>query len=376
MKKKVIPFVVAAALAAPGLASAAEVTGFADIFYTIADDSADTGTGAAATNTANGKFSADGEVDFSAKPADGVTVRVDVDVRLGAASSSTDTTISDSDTIGGSTPPDQTVTDTDTTGASIEQAYFAWGATDSITVLGGVFNNPIGHEAEDAPDMDFATHGLVYQALDSQSVLPGDNVAGLAAAIAAGPATITVALLNDLHHADEVNSFALVANMSPMKGLDLELGMVTQAGNTVLDSTIKGGSASSVGNATNFNLVYSAVPNLTIGLDYLTGAEVLASASDFWLGYQISEKLGVKYRSSSLAYNSADVDKAVAVVGGAALGAALDAVGLPGVDTTKSSIYLSYQVASNLSAALEVSSTTPDGGDAVNYTALELIATF
>ncbi len=339
MRKKLLPLAIAAAMA-PGFASAAEVSGFVDIIYTIGDSASDVPGG---TNETIGKFTADGEIDFISSPADGVTTRVDLDVTAD--------------------------------NASIEQALFAWGAAEGVTVIGGIFNNPIGYEAEDAPDMDFTTHGAVYTALDSQTALDGDNIAGLAVAFAAGPATITAALTNDLNQVDEANTFALVANMSPMTGLDLELAFATQTGNAVVDKEADG-KATSVGNVINFNAVYSGIENVTLGLDYLTGSAALDSAYDVWAGYQM-DKIGVKVRYSQITFNEDDIKDIVAA--DATAGDQLTAIGLPaGSDLTSTSIYLSYQVASNLSAALEVSSYDSDaaGADTEDLTTLELIATF
>ncbi len=367
MKKKLLPLAIAAAMA-PGFASAADVSGFADIIYTITDDHAAVGTdmksGTADDDLINdneGSFNANAEVDFSASPADGVTVRVDLDLGLPALNSA----------------PGGGATDS----ADIEQAFFAWGATEGVTIIGGVFNNPIGHEAEDAPDMDFSSRGAVYTALDSQTALPGDNVAGLAAAFAVGPATITAGLLNDIGETDDNNSIALVVNASPMAGLDLEFGYVSQEDNMYTGataSTTGSANALSVGDATNFNVVYTGVQNLTVGLDYLMGDKVVDSAYDFWVGYDFGNGFGAKVRASDISYNKSDVNNIIANAGVTAATNALVAAKLHGADQDSTSIFLSYQVASNLSAALEFTSysfSTAGYGDE-DLTTLELIATF
>jgi len=359
MKKKLLPLAIAAIMA-PGFAAAADVSGFTDIIYTIADDSSK--QAAPLKNTSEGKFNANAEVDFSASPADGVTVRVDLDLGLPALN----------------TKPGGGAADS----GDVEQAFFAWGVTEGVTVIGGVFNNPIGYEAEDAPDMDFTSHGAVYTALDSQTALPGDNIAGLAVAGAVGPTTVTAALLNDIGETNEENSLAVVVNYSPMAGLDMEFGLVTQKenGSSTVVPTTGSANALSVGDATNFNIVYmpAQVAGLTIGLDYLTADTVVDSASDIWVGYDFGNGFGAKFRASDISYNSADVTNIVANVGGAAATAALTAANMAGADQDSTSIYLSYQAASNLSAALEFrtdSVATPGVAD-TDTTLLELIATF
>lgn len=329
MKKKLLPLAIAAAMT-PGFASAAEVSGFADIIYTIDDSAADVNGG---TNPNNGKFTADGEIDFTASPADGVTARIDLDVSIAPLTGASDT---DNDGNLDSAGDDS---------ASIEQAFFAWGATEGVTVIGGVFNNPIGYEAEDAPDMDFTTHGHVYDTLDGQTALDGDNIAGVAVAGAVGPATVTLAVLNDLGQVDEENSIAAVVNFAPVEGLDLELGYVTQQ-----DDRNDDGIIDAAGNVANFNVVYSGVENLTVGLDYLAPAEIVDSSYDLWAGYSIDAAV-IKARYSSTEIDGAD-----------------DA-------STSTTLYLGYQIASNLSVALELRNDD-DGTDSTDLTQVEFIATF
>ncbi len=319
--KKALPLAIAAAMA-PGFASAADVSGYTDIIYTIADDAADVPGG---TNPNNGKFGATGEVDFTASPADGVTVRMDVDLML--------------DTAGAGNS------------ATLEQAYFAWGATEGVTILGGVFNNPIGKESQDdAPDIWGTNRGVVANILDNQTALYENNVAGLAGAFEAGPATITLALLNDLGQVDEKNSIAAVVNVTPIEGLDVELGYVTQDNDTT-----------AAGNVFDLNLSYTTpVEGLSVGLDYLMPAEIIDAAYEVTLNYDVADMgLGFGVRAESVTWASgAD-------------------------DSTRTTFRVYYAAASNLTAAIEVASgddanpaTAVTGIQADNLTTLELIATF
>ncbi len=309
--KKALPLAIAAAMV-PGFASAAEVSGFADIFYNVSSDSAP---------TTDGLFTANGEVDITAAPADGVTVRMDIDTSL--------------------------ATDGTASSVNLEQAYFAWGVTEGVTVLGGVFNNPIGAEAEDAPDINFNTHGVVYNVLNNQTALYGDSVAGLAGAFAVGPATITIAYLDDIALTPEENSIAVVVNLAPMEGLDLEVGYVTQKDDVT-----------AAGNVANFNLSFTGVENLTLGLDYLMPSEIIDSAYEVSALYNFGA-VGVGVRLEDVAYAAGD-------------------------SNSRTTLRVSYQVASNLTAALDISDGTVDvagvssvdGIAADGATTLELIATF
>jgi len=302
MRKKLVLLSAMAILPAAVMAESATVSGFADITHTYdADQSV---------------FGATAEVDFANKM-DNVSVRVDTDLNL----------LGDS--------------------ATIEQAFFAFSATKNITILGGAFNNPIGMEKEDAPDMPAISKGQIWGVLDNQTALNGNNVAGIAAAAGVGPATITVGALNDINHADlEKNSFALVANVTPMKDLDLELGYVTSEG--------------AAGNVMDVNVAYS-IAGAMVTLDYLKPDDVIDSSMEVGLGYAVTPKIGAYVRYGATAYAAG------------------------GDDANSITVYGSYKLASNLSVAAEyytsnlVDKTNPIIGTQEDDNAmfgLEFIATF
>ncbi len=298
MNKKLIALAVAGAFASYGsVATAASVTvsGFADIIYTAVDDASDSVI-PAGKNTTEGKFGADAEVDFIATMG-AVTARVDIDLNL------TDPTgMSDSGTL--------------------EQAMFAWDLG-AVTLIGGVFNSPIGQEAEDAPDIEFTSKSVVSNILDHQTARDGNNITGVAVAGALGPVTLTGAFLNDIQDSNEENSLAFVANYSPIADLDLEVGFVTQADQA--DSSALMNSAEDV---TNFNASYK-VSGFTVGLDYLSTGKVVDSAYTLWGGYAFGD-FNVKLRTESVSWK-----------GGAS-------------DNDANTIYASWQAESNLLIALEL----------------------
>jgi len=299
MKKRLIAIATLAALPALSFAGGATVSGYVDVTYSNNDDMS--------------VFNSAAEVDIENKLSDKVSVRVDTDLTLNGHTS-----------------------------ATIEQAFFAFTAHKNITVLGGAFNNPMGLEKEDAPDMPAITKGQIWDILDGQTALEGNNVAGVAAAAAVGPATITLGVLNDIGNADnEKNSFALVANITPVKGLDLELGYVTQEDTDITPTA---------GNVLDVNAVYS-IAGATISLDYLAADNVIDSAIEVGLGYAITDKIGVYGRYDVVAYE-ADID-----------------------DTTTMTLYASYQLASNLLVSAEYHSAD-NGTDTDDSAGLEFIATF
>ena len=313
--KRVLALAISSVLMAPWAAQAgddAQVSGFIDVI----------GNSDAAV-----VFGADAEVDVS-KKIGSVTVRADMDANLAANG-------------GGSVGGEDS--------GRIEQAYFAWGATENITVLGGLFNNPIGQDAEDAPDMNFTSHSVTYNILDGQTVLYGNNVAGIAGAGAFGPVTLTVAVVDDLGLATSASgegklSTAAVVNYSPMKGLDLELGYVTQDGQAE--------------NVVDFNGTYS-IGAFTVGLDYLTAEAAVDSAANVWVSFDINDKINVKARHETVSFEAAGVD-----------------------DSSRTTLYASYAINDNLSAALESSTGDNASAEAVSgivddgVTTLEFIGTF
>ncbi len=301
IKKNMVALAVAGALVSPltAMADDAEVSGFIDVF---------------ANSDSNPVFTADAEVDVS-KKVGAVTVRVDMDANLAANG-------------GGSYGGEDS--------GRLEQAFFAWAATEQVTVLGGLFNNPIGQELEDAPDMEFSSHSTVWKILDNQTALYGNNLAGIAAAVAAGPATVTLAVVDDLGLATNTagdkgkTSAALVVNATPMAGLDLELGYVSQ------DDQEVGNIPTTAGNVLDFNAAFKTGP-VTVGLDYLAADNLIDSAANLWAGFAVNDKLNLKARYETVALEGGGID-----------------------DPTKTTVYATYAINSNLSAALEYSTGSND----------------
>jgi hypothetical protein len=325
MKKKMIALAVAAAMV-PAFAAAegASVSGFADITLTSDND----------TNV----FGAAAEIDVR-NTIGSVTVGADVDFNLGT-----------NDTAG-----------TETAGtATLEQAFFAWGAAENLTIIGGAFNNPIGLEGEDGTDIDTATFGQIKNILDNQTALYGNNVAGLAAAYDAGVATVTLALLNDIGHTNtEENSIAVVVNAAPVEGLNLELGYVTQEDQKAdgsygiaLGSTISGTQAGSAGNVLDINGTF-AVAGATIGLEYLTADNIVDSAIGLHLDYAINDQIGVNVRYDTVAF-----------------GELADGTDISNYDDmTSTTLTGRYQIEENLTAYVEWKTeddVTVGSGDAVD----------
>ncbi|HHS83859.1 MAG TPA: hypothetical protein ENK38_02910 [Gammaproteobacteria bacterium] len=330
MKKNMIALAVAAAMV-PGFAAAADskISGFADITYINADADADV--------LGNGKetsaFVANAEADFASKLSDIVSVRVDTDFSLATNGGTNASAIT-----GG--PADS---------AAIEQAFFAAGVAEGVTVIGGVFNNPIGWQAVDVVDRYQSTNLLTYDVLDGQTALYGNSIAGVAVAGDLGPVTVTGAVLNDIGGLTDKNSVALVVNAAPVAGLDVELGYVTQE----TDHENGGSTIDTAGNVTNLNATYKNA-GLTIGAEYMTAEEILDTGISFTANYMFTPALG-----ATLAYSSLDGD------------------GFGDDADTRTSVAGIWNVADNLTSKLEF--TTDDKGDnndSTNVVNLRFIAKF
>ncbi len=305
MKKNVIALAVAAAMV-PAFATAADskVSGFADVLYTNNSD-------------ANiSVFTANAEVDYAAKLSDIVSVRVDTDLALAKNGGTNYAGVT-----GG--PADSAV---------IEQAYFAANVAEGVTLIGGVFNNPIGMQAQDVIDRHAITAStMTYDVLDGQTALYGNNIAGVAVAGDLGPVTVTGAVLNDIGLAAlDKHSVALVVNATPVAGLDVELGYVTQE--------------ASAGNVTDLNATYKNA-GLTLGLEYMTAENILDTGIAVMANYMFTPAVG-----ATVQYSSTDGDTAV-------YGNDAD---------TRTSVAGVWNVADNLSTYLEY--TTDDKGDSTSST--------
>ncbi|KAF0192429.1 MAG: hypothetical protein FD165_1054 [Gammaproteobacteria bacterium] len=309
MNKKLIAMAVASVFAAPLSVQAVDfsASGFADVTLNIADDSCDNpngnggitfasgGVGAAtactstatdvdggAANSTEGKFNAAGEVDFMATEGD-LTVRMDVDLFLDASAADS---------------------------ASLEQGFFSWNIYDGLALKGGLFNNPVGLEANDAPDIWSVSQGQIFNILDSQTSLhAGNNLTGAAVVFGAGPANIQVGLLNEISGDAEANSLLFTVDGEVMDGLALELGVLTQEDNTVAN-------AGSMENLIDLNAVWK-MAGWTVAGEILTAGKVVDNALMLLGNYDFGNGWGVTGRYDMVSFeNSAnDDDTTMTLVG-------------------------------------------------------------
>ncbi|MBV1914976.1 MAG: porin [Pseudomonadales bacterium] len=307
-------FTHAADVAVEEIVESLEVSGFIDIIYTGIDEAAD-GTGASGKNPNEQKFGADGEVDITGAY-DKVSVRIDVDVRAGSSDS-----------------------------GDLEQAFFVAGLTDQYAIVGGVFNNPIGWEAHDAPDMYQTSHAYNWDILDGATALYGNNVAGVAVAADWGMFYATGAVLNDLAQTDEENSLAVVLGLKPIDGLDIELGVVTQA-----DKDNAGNATA--GNVTDLNATW-VIADLTLAAEILLADAIVDDSTLLLANYAFGGGFGLTGRYEVINFASNE-------------------------DLTRMTVAGSWQAAKNLAVLAELSdSDSSNAGDPDGKVlTLEFVGTF
>jgi hypothetical protein len=286
MNKKLLILAVAGAFAASGSAFAAKdmnhgagatVNGHVFSVFALTNDGAALDSEVPGINSpqipGEKSFHTDAEINIRGMVAEDVYARVDLDYNPSGDPSS----VSD----------------------GIEQAYGMWKAHDMVKVQIGRFNNPLGIEAHDQANLQhFITHGQVRHAFNDiilSGGSDGNNIEGVAAHVMAGPAKLSLGLLNDIGDVPEENSFLLNISAAPVEGLDLALGVITQDD----DET-------NVGNVINFNAAFGMDTNnmpIKVWLDYLTAAEFVDSVISLGgsIGFEGGFGVALRYDMTSYA---------------------------------------------------------------------------
>ncbi len=289
-------------------AASPNISGFLDITQTLSDGQAP------GVSPIEGKFDAAAELDYESNLGSDASIRLDTDLVSG--------------------------------GLTLEQAFITFKTSNGLSINGGIFNNPVGWEAEDAPDMYQITHTQIYNILAlSTAQNAGNNVVGVSVAGDMGDITLIGGILNDLGNVNEENSLMGVGQFKGIENLVLELGIETQelGLETIID----------------VNGTYTKGP-LTIGGEILLPGEIIDLGFGVTANYKFNDKMSGTVHFDTVSY---DVPA--------------------GADDTTSIIFAgSYSVASNVFLNAEIrlddnSNLGPVGtiGDGDLIT-LELIATF
>ncbi len=253
------------------LAADVELSGFADIVYTLSDGINDTSTA-----SDEGKFDVSAEVDLKTAINDAMSVRIDVDLNTQPGGDDS---------------------------SRIEQAFFSWTSLSNVSVKGGVYNNPLGWEAEDAPDLYQISHGQLYNIWDDVTNLSGNNVAGVEVSAMIGSVQVAGAILNDLDDVVEEQTLMGIVNYSPKREprLAVEAGFVTQ------DRGLK--------TIVDVNATFT-MPMLIAGVEILLPAEEIDFAVGATGSYSVTDQLSVTARVDHVRYDlpgNPAIDNAISI---------------------------------------------------------------
>jgi len=265
--KKILISTMAAALL-PAVAQSAEVAdikldGFVDIVWT-ASDGTDLGV-----NGSEGHFGTSAELDMKTKLKGPLSLRMDADLNPNAG--------------GGSDS------------GRLEQAFLGWAINNELSLKAGVFNNNLGFEREDAPELYQVTHGQLWDVWNvSTTDLDGNNLQGLELSYRQADFTAMVGFLNDMGGVPEENSIKLGVEVRAIQNLNITAGLVTQDGG--------------VENIIDVSVLWNMDNNLTIGGELMLPSEVIDSGMMIMANYKVNDKLSGTLRYDLVSYDVAGSD--------------------------------------------------------------------
>jgi len=206
MKKLTLiaPLILAAPVAAYSADALQNVkpSGFVDVIYTLSDGT-DEYLDPNGDSTIDKKYDTNGEVDLQTDINSSSMLRFDLDITKF------------------------------TTG--IEQAFINHALNKDMNLKVGVFNNNLGFEKEDAPNLYQISHSQLWDIWNEQTSLNGNNLEGVQFSADVNIVTLYAGLLNDLNNTNEKVSFQLAAQIRPMKSMDIMAGMITADNGTPTD---------------------------------------------------------------------------------------------------------------------------------------------
>ncbi|MCC6301817.1 MAG: outer membrane beta-barrel protein [Gammaproteobacteria bacterium] len=238
-------------------------------------------------------------------------------------------------------------------GFSIGQAFAKYAITDGWNLKAGKFDSNLTADYGSAPDREFVQHSLLFNVLDSDSTgifpttIGGASLTGVAVTgDLGGMATVTLGYGNDTSvdtATDEgENSIMLLVNASPVEGLDLELGFLTQ------DDEVGAG----LGNIVDINGTYT-IQGFTVGLDYMQGSEnegIFDNGYSAWVGYNFGNGFNVKGRFENVSRDGGD-------------------------DLEATELYASYDLNDNLAVAVSLYNVDGGANDA-DINTIQLVGKF
>jgi len=295
-------------------------SGFVDMVWTLSDGT-DLGY-----YGAEGAFDTSGELDVETNLKEGISMRFDADINP--------------------------VSSVNNDSARLEQIFLNWNIDEKMSLKGGVFNNNLTWEMNDAPDMYQITHGQLWQIWDSTTVETQNNIQGLQFTYKINKVTLEAAYLNDLLNTPDENSVKIAGGMQVTPDFSFMAGLITQ------DTGVE--------NIIDVHATWKK-DKLLIGGELLFAQELVDTGFMVMANYQFMEKLSGTARFDWVSYDSAFLAE----------------------DTTSLTIAALYSISSNLSANAEIrfndngnpqppGSLQPQGANEGDGTTarVELLATF
>jgi len=179
-------------------------SGFVDVVYTLSDGT-DENNNANNESTEDKKFNVSGELDLESEINPRTALRIDMDLS------------------------------TDISSGIFEQAFVNYAFDNNMKLKAGVFNNRLGFEREDAPELYQVTHSQLWDIWDEQTSLNGNNLAGLEFSAQVSMVTLIAGLLNDRNDTAENISIKWAAEIKPMDSMDIVAGLISADEGTATD---------------------------------------------------------------------------------------------------------------------------------------------
>ena len=290
-------------------------SGFVDLVWTLSDGT-DLGI-----NGDEGQFNTSGELDIESKLKDGITLRIDADVNPSTSGSDS---------------------------ARLEQIYLKWEIAPKLSLMGGVFNNKLTFEKEDAPDIYQVTHGQLWDIWNTSTAEDGNNLQGVELSYQLEKVNLFIGYLNDLNNTPDKNSLEIAAEINAVKDMDITLGLITQDQNleTIFDI---------FASYKNNNLLFAG--------EIMIADEQIDNALMLMANIKIDEKL-----SATVRYDLVNYDDAF-------LADSTSSLTLAGLYSISNNLYANAEIRFNNDDNLPIAAPRIGEGDGTTAR-LELIATF
>jgi hypothetical protein len=241
-------------------------TGFVDMVWTLSDGT-DWGK-----YGEEGRFDTSGEIDVEAGLKESISMRFDADINPGSAGNDS---------------------------GRLEQIYLNWAIDARMSLKGGVFNNNLSWEREDAPDMYQITHGQLWDIWEGSTAEGGNNLAGVEFNYQLDKVKLIAGFLNDLGNVAEENSVKIAGEIKAMPNLDITVGLITQD-----QAGLVPPNQPYIGDIVDIHATWKSGKFL-VGGEVLMADEIIDNGFMAMVNYKFDDKLSGTARYDFVSYDSA-----------------------------------------------------------------------